>query len=196
MGMGAARPIACVNRAQRLSTLRQHGTGAMTIMRVGWKGLAAALILVAGPAWAGDISIEEPFARASPGLAQAGAAFMTLRNAGQTPDRLIKAEAPVSERTELHTVTRDGDVLRMRAVEAIDIPAGGEAQLKPGGYHVMFLGLKEPLKEGASVPLTLTFEKAGVVRVEVPVKAAGAGAPTAPGTMPNMPHGGHPPATK
>ena len=78
MGMGAARPIACVNRAQRLSTLRQHGTGAMTIMRVGWKGLAAALILVAGPAWAGDISIEEPFARASPGLAQAGAVYTWL----------------------------------------------------------------------------------------------------------------------
>ena len=163
-------------------------------MRMRWLAAVAAMGLGVGSAWAGDITVVDPFARASSAVAQAGAAFMTIRNGGAA-DRLVKAETPASERTELHTVTRDGDVMRMRMLEWIDVPAGGEATLRPGGLHVMLLGLRQPLKEGATVPLTLVFEKAGAITVEVPVKGAGAGMP--PAAMPgmshdSMPHGAHP----
>ena len=167
-------------------------------MRWRWLAAGAALWIAAAPAWAGDIQVVDPFARASSAMAGAGAAFMTIRNSGTTPDRLVKAETPASERTELHTVTRDGDVMRMRMIEWIDVPAGGEAALRPGGLHVMLLGLRQPLKEGELVPLTLVFEKAGDVRVEVPVKAVGAMPPAGmPGmSHEDMPHGAQPPAGK
>jgi periplasmic copper chaperone A len=143
---------------------------------------AAAILMVAmfstgalaGDAKVGEITVEGPWARASAGRAMAGAAFMTLNNAGATDDRLTGASAGVSDKTELHTHIKEGDIMRMRPVEAIDVPAGGVAMLQPGGNHVMFMGLREPLKEGETFPLTLTFEKAGEVTVEVMVMGAGA----------------------
>lgn len=80
--------------------------------------------------------------------------------------------------TQLHTHIKDGEVMRMRQVEAIDVPAHGEVALKPGSYHVMFMKLKAPLKKGEKFPLELTFEKAGKVTIEMPV--AGVGAKMAP----------------
>ncbi len=121
---------------------------------------------------AGDIAIEQPFARATP--AKVGGVFLTLKNAGGTADKLVKAASPVAETVELHTHIKDGDAMRMRAVENIPVPANGQTALEPGGYHVMLIGLKQPLKEGTSFPLTLTFEKAGSVTVTVPVQKAGA----------------------
>lgn len=124
---------------------------------------------------AGGVKIENPFARPSAGTAGAGAAYMTLRG-GATGDKLVSASAAaVAGKAELHDHIRDGDVMRMRKIDAISVPANGAAELKPGGLHVMLMGLKQPLKTGEAFDLTLTFEKAGVVTVKVPVLAMGAG---------------------
>jgi copper(I)-binding protein len=125
------------------------------------------------------IEIDAPWARASAGMTASGAGYMTMRNTGAAGDRLIAASTPAAARTELHTMAMDGDVMRMRRVEAIDIPAGGTAELKPGGLHVMLFGLKQPLKDGDRIPLTLRFEHAGELTVQLGVRAAGAGAPGA-----------------
>lgn len=120
----------------------------------------------------GALSIDHPWARASAGPARNSAAFMTIHNTGGA-DRLIAAAGDVSDRVELHTHMMEGDVMKMRQVEAVDVPAEGMAALQPGGFHVMLIGLKNPLKEGDRFPLTLTFEKAGDVTVEVAVEAIG-----------------------
>ena len=140
--------------------------------------LAAALTLTAFSAQAADwtvgtITISDPFARASAGKAKAGGGFFTITNKGDA-DRLIAAKADVSAKTELHTHIHEGNVMKMREVEAIDVPANGEVMLKPGGLHVMFMQLKGPLKKGESFPLELTFEKAGKVTIEVPIAGVGA----------------------
>ena len=147
------------------------------------RSLLAGAVLLAAAAFAGfagaakahdftlgEMKIDHPWARASAGPARNSAAFMTIHNAGGA-DRLISASADVSDRVELHTHEMDGDVMKMRQVEAIDVPANGMAELKPGGFHVMLIGLKAPLKEGESFPLTLTFENAGTVTLEVAVEA-------------------------
>ncbi|HEX6959043.1 MAG TPA: DUF1775 domain-containing protein [Ferrovibrio sp.] len=138
----------------------------------------------------GDIGIVAPFARATP--AKVGGAFMQLTNSGKTDDKLIRAAAPVAENVEIHEHAMEGGAMRMRPVDGVPIPAGGTALLQPGGYHVMMIGLKHPLKQGDHFPLTLTFEKAGTVTVDVPVLTPGATSAT-PGAMPgNMPGGMHP----
>lgn len=138
----------------------------------------AALIRIAGTApdaaaKAGDIQILQPFARATP--AKVGGVFLTMKNAGGA-DRLLKAESPAAASVELHTHVKDGDAMRMRPVDAIPVPANGQTALEPGGYHIMLIDLRQPLKDGMQVPLTLTFEKAGKVTLQVPVLKAGAGA--------------------
>jgi copper(I)-binding protein len=122
----------------------------------------------------GPLTIADPWARASAGRARAGAAFMRITNDGAEADRLVAADADVSEVVELHTHIKDGDVMRMRKVEAIDVPAGETTMLQPGGLHVMFIGLHESLKEGETFPVTLTFEQTGDVTVTVTVKGVGA----------------------
>jgi copper(I)-binding protein len=82
----------------------------------------------------------------------------------------VSASADIAGRVELHTMSMDGNVMRMRQVDSIDIPAGKTVELKPGGLHVMFMDIKTPLKTGASFPLTLKFEKAGDVKVNVAVQ--------------------------
>ena len=140
----------------------------------------AATLLVGSAAGAedfkiGSLTIDQPWARAS--VTETGAAYMTITNNGTTPDELVSAAAPVAGKVELHTHIAEGDVMRMRPVGEIDIGAGQSAMLKPGGLHIMLMGLKTPLKEGETFPLTLTFKKAGEVTVDVPVQAAGASAP-------------------
>jgi Uncharacterized protein conserved in bacteria len=137
-------------------------------------------------AFAADVTVTQPWARSTPAPGGAGAAFMTISNAGATADKLVKATSPVAGAAELHTHLMDGGVMRMRAVPAIEIPAGGSASLAPGGLHVMLINLNAPLTEGTSFPLSLTFEKAGEVTVTVPVMGPGSMGPGA--AMP----GGHP----
>jgi copper(I)-binding protein len=158
----------------------------MTLFR---RLLAPALLLAAAaamPAWAqapatapDGIAIEQPWTRAAI-QGGTGGVFLTIRNAGTAPDRLVSASSPLPRVTELHTTLRDGDVMRMQQVQSIEVPAGGSVALQPGGLHLMLIGLSAPLRPGESVPVTLTFEKAGAITVSVPVQAAGArGAPHA-----------------
>jgi periplasmic copper chaperone A len=124
---------------------------------------------------AGAIDIGHPWARPTAAGQKAGGGYLKLTNAGAA-DRLLSASSDVADSVELHTMSMDGNVMRMRQVEGIDLPAGQTVELKPGGLHIMFMGLKAPLKEGSKFPVKLKFEKAGEVVVEVKVeqpKAAG-----------------------
>lgn len=131
----------------------------------------AALVAAPLPALAGDISIEDPYARAATSMSASGAAFMTIVNTGPTEDRLVGAASDVAAKVELHTHVADaGGVMRMVEVEeGFVIPAGGSHELRRGGDHVMFLGLARPLEQGDTVTVTLSFEKAGDLVVEMPV---------------------------
>ena len=134
--------------------------------------IAGALALAALPAAAEDgIVIEDAYARSSGMMAASGAAFMMIENRTGTDDRLIGAASEAAERTELHTHEEDDmGVMRMIHVEeGFALPAGETLALARGGRHVMFLGLTEPFEQGESVTLTLEFETAGEVTVEVPV---------------------------
>jgi periplasmic copper chaperone A len=139
----------------------------------------AALALGAGALSAKEVQLKNlrighPFARATPPGAAAASAFMRVENAGKEADRLLRAASPVAGTVEIHEMTMDGGVMKMRAVPGIDIKPGALVTLKPGGYHVMLMNLKEPLVAGKTFPMTLTFEKAGSVELTVEVEAMGA----------------------
>jgi copper(I)-binding protein len=135
-------------------------------------------IAAAARADAEGIEVSEAFSRASIGEATSGVVYLRLVNRATRPDRLLGASTPAAARADLHTTKRDGDVIKMRRLEALAIAAGETVAFAPGGAHIMLSGLKAPLREGDSFALTLRFEAAGPVTVEVPVKsiAAGAGA--------------------
>lgn len=116
------------------------------------------------------IIIEEPFARAVPPGQPNSAAFMTLKNESSDIVRIISATSNVSEVTELHTHTEVDGVMQMRQIDAIEIPAEGMTELKPGGLHVMLIGLTQNLAEGDTVEVTLNFEDGSNRLLEVPVK--------------------------
>jgi len=134
----------------------------------------------AAPAVPGPIAVEAPWARASIGNSRISAAYMVLRNGGTTADRLLAVSSPAAGRAELHTMSMDNNVMRMRPVTAIDVAPGGVATLQPSGLHVMLIDLREPLRAGARVPLVLRFERAGTIEVSVPVQPANATRPPAP----------------
>ena len=120
----------------------------------------------------GSLMIDHPFARANIPQRPA-AAYLKIMNMGSEDDRLVTASSPVAGRVELHTHLMENGIAKMRPVEAIEVPAGGAAELKPGGDHIMLFDLAEPLKKGDKFPLTLTFEKAGAVEITVDVEALG-----------------------
>lgn len=123
----------------------------------------------------GAIQIDHPWTRATPPGAHAGGGFLTLTNEGVAADRLVAAVSPIAGRTELHTMTMDDGVMKMRPLpEGIELPAGATVELAPGGMHVMFMDLAGPIVEGDSVPVTLTFETAGSIEVEMAVSPPGA----------------------
>jgi copper(I)-binding protein len=132
------------------------------------RALLLLLALVASPALA-QIKVEDAWARATAPGARIAAGYMTIRNAGSTPDRLVAASSPAAEKVETHVTVKDGDIFRMREVKGYDIPAGGSFELKPGGAHLMLVNVRAPLKEGDKVPLTLRFERAGEVKAELQV---------------------------
>src|SRR5690348_881489 len=116
-----------------------------------------------------DLRIEHPYARATPPGAQSGAAYFTIRNLGNASDKLVGVASPVSKSAQVHSMTMDGNVMRMRALPSLDIPPNASVTLGPGSYHVMLVGLSHPLAAGDKVPLTLTFEKAGELDVSADV---------------------------
>ena len=147
--------------------------------------LAAAFLLAtpvaaqqAGAQQAGEIVVTRAWTRAA-GQNGTGAGFLSIANRGSAADRLVGASSPIARVVEIHTHIREGDILRMRPVAAIDLPPGGTVTLQPGGFHLMLIGLKEPLIQGQSVPLTLRFERAGELQVMLAVQPAGARGPMA-----------------
>lgn len=118
-----------------------------------------------------DLHIDHPYARPTPPGARTGGAYFTIRNFGAKADRLLRVSTPVAASAELHSMTMNGNLMKMRPVPALDIPAGATVTLGTGGYHVMLVGLARPLVAGGEVPLTLTFEKAGAIDVRAPVEA-------------------------
>lgn len=140
----------------------------MLIKRIAAASVAA---LVATAGFAADITIEDPYARASTMMSKSGAIFMTIMNTGDTDDRVIAARVDVAEKAELHTHKEDANgVMRMMEVEeGFAVPAGGMHMLKRGGDHVMMLGLTQGLEQGDMITLTLTLENAGDITVDVPV---------------------------
>lgn len=134
---------------------------------------------LAGEAKLGALEIKDAWARATPPKAQAGGAFVTILNGGDKIDNLVGVAAPVAKTVEIHTHIAQGDVMRMVAVGSVEVAPGKTVAMAPGGLHVMLIGLNEPLKEGASFPLELTFAQAGKVTVTVDVKPVGAMGPGA-----------------
>ncbi|MCZ4304380.1 copper chaperone PCu(A)C [Zoogloeaceae bacterium G21618-S1] len=135
------------------------------------RNLAAALVLScsAVAAMAGDVTVSEPWVRGTVAAQKATGAFMGLTAA--KPMRLVGASSPAAPVVEVHEMRMENDVMKMRPVAAIDLPAGQTVALKPGGYHIMLMGLTAPLSAGATVPLTLRFEAADGQREDVQVEA-------------------------
>ena len=134
---------------------------------------SAAFIARADEVQLGKIGIGNPYARATATGQPTGGGFLQLKNQGGA-DKLLSASAAVANSVELHMMKMEGDVMHMRQVDAIELPAGQTVDLKPGGFHLMLIGLKAPLKAGASFPLKLKFEKAGEVTVDMKVRAISA----------------------
>jgi copper(I)-binding protein len=129
-----------------------------------------ALLLSAAPAVAQDLMIHDPYAITAVPGAPTGGAYMLIHNHGSTPDRLTGARSPVAEHVMLHTHEEEDGVMRMRPAEdGLEVPAGGVLLLGRGGNHIMFMGITDPFEDGDTIPLTLIFEQAGEIEVEVPV---------------------------
>lgn len=145
--------------------------------------VAAAEATAAGPTIkAGELTIAAPWIRATPGGAKVAGGYVRITNGGATADRLVAASMPLSEHGEVHEMSMDGGIMKMRPVEGgLTIPPGGAVELKPGGYHLMFMGLNGALKSGETVKGTLTFEHAGTVPVTF--RVGGFGAQQAPAMM-------------
>jgi len=152
-------------------------------MRTSGKGTASAFVVALAAASlgacsreysAGTITVVEPWSRATAEGVAVGAAYMVIKNNGVAAINLVGGATPIAEAVEVHTMTMEGDVTRMRPVtDGLLIPPGGSIEFKPGANHLMLVGLKKRLSEGENVPLTLAFEPAASVDVEVAVKAAG-----------------------
>lgn len=126
-----------------------------------------------------QVSVENPWARPTPPNAKLAAGYLTVVNAGAA-DRLVGASSPAAARVETHVTRKDGDIFRMREVKHLDVPANGRLELKPAGAHLMLIDIKRPFRAGEKVPVTLRFQKAGEVKVELVV-----------GNQPSAPHHKH-----
>jgi periplasmic copper chaperone A len=123
----------------------------------------------------GDLVVTSPWARATPGGAKIAGGYLKITNNGKTPDRLIKVTSGISDRVEVHEMSMADGVMKMRALpEGLTIKPGETVELKPGGFHMMFMDIKQPLKQGDTMKATLTFEKAGSVDVKFDVGGIGA----------------------
>ena len=120
------------------------------------------------------IKIENAYTRATAPGQQVAGGFMKIENKGGSGDQLVSASSPAAGEVQLHEMAMDGNVMKMRQVKDIAVPANGAVELKPGGYHLMFLNLKGPFNAGQTVPVKLKFAKAGEVEVKLPVNAVGA----------------------
>jgi len=126
----------------------------------------------------GSIHITQPWARATPKGAAAGAGYLTITNNGTAPDRLNCVSDDASAQCQIHSMSMEGGVMKMRPVEGgLEIKPGETVTLKPAGFHIMFVDLKHPLEQGQTLKVTLKFDKAGTIDVAFPIAAIGAPAP-------------------
>ena len=122
----------------------------------------------------GSLEIDHPWSRATPEGAKTGAGYLSVKNTGSTPDRLVGGSFVQAGKVEVHQMTMDQGVMKMRPVSGgVEIKPGETVELKPDGYHLMFIGLKQPLKKGEQVDGTLEFEKSGTVQVQYTVEGVG-----------------------
>ncbi len=134
----------------------------------------------------GALSIQHPWSRETAVGQAVGGGFLTIANGGTRNDRLLSGTSPLAAEVQLHAMTMDGGVMRMRQVTGgIAVPAKGSVELKPGGYHIMFMGLKRQLRQGERFPVTLRFQRAGSVTVQFAVQPVGSTGPMEGG------HAGH-----
>lgn len=137
----------------------------------------------------GNLKIETPWTRATPGGAKMGGGYATITNSGSEADRLVAASTDASARVEIHEMGMTEGVMKMREIEGgLEIPPGETVVLEPGGFHVMFMGLNAPLKQGETIEVTLQFEKAGEIAVMMPIAAVGAKTPDGKGGMDQSGH--------
>ena len=133
---------------------------------------ACSISAFADDAKIGTISINHPWARATPGAVKNSAAFMRFDNKGAA-DKLVSVTGTVAKEIQIHSMITEAGVMKMREIKSLDIPANGRAELKPGGFHIMLIGMPDGLKEGSKFPLILKFEKAGEVTVLVTAEKPG-----------------------
>ena len=153
------------------------------MIRILRAALAATMLLVT-PAFAhdgvvhlGSLNISAPFTRATLPNAPVGGGFVSIENTGAEADRLVSATSPAAKVVQIHEMAMEGDVMKMRELtDGLEIPAGETVTLSPGGLHLMFMSLNQAFVEGETVPVTLVFEKAGSVELELPVLGAAADA--------------------
>ncbi|KIZ37363.1 MULTISPECIES: copper chaperone PCu(A)C [Rhodopseudomonas] len=167
-----------------------------------FRGVASAAILCAlstaqaqaGEVKAGNLVITQAWARATPGGAKIGGGYLTVENTGTTPDRLLGGSSTIAAKIDIHEMAMNNGVMTMRPLDnGLAIAPGKTVTLAPGGYHLMLMDLKAPLKQGDKVPVTLDFEKAGNVKVALDVQGVGAQAPAGGahgGAMAPMGHSG------
>jgi uncharacterized protein YcnI/copper(I)-binding protein len=179
---GEARWIEIPARGQDAHALKAPAPAVIILAQQAGQGAGSGAAPVPNVFKAGSLTIEAPWARATPGGAQVAGAFMKITNNGSEPDRLIGGTVPFAGRFEIHEMAMDGGVMKMRELsKGLEVKPGETVELKPGGYHVMFMGLKSGLKEGQTVKGTLIFEKTGKVEVEYRVGPIGGGAPAGGG---------------
>ena len=160
------------------------GRTSLTPVRPAWR--SRVLQISTTPAQAADydigsIHITQSWARATPKGASSGAAYVTITNNGKTPDRVSCVSSDASAQCQIHTMTMENGVMKMRPVEGgVELKPGETVMLKPSSFHIMLVNLKQPLEQGKTIDATLQFEKAGTVKVEFPVLAIGAAAPGVP----------------
>jgi copper(I)-binding protein len=127
---------------------------------------------------AGDLVITQAWSRATPGGAKVAGGYLTIENKGTAPDRLIGGSADIADKVQVHEMATNNGVMTMRPLDkGVSIEPGRTVKLAPGGYHLMLLDLKSPLKQGEKVPVTLEFEKAGKVKLSLDVQGVGAQGP-------------------
>lgn len=132
---------------------------------------------------AGDLRIEHPYARATVAGQPAGAAYLTIENKGKEIDKLISVSSPIAKTVEIHSMSMDGNIMKMREVQSIELKPSAKVAMKPGdSYHIMLIGLKQALKVGDKFSLTLGFEKSGTAEVVVWVEGNDAKEASAPHT--------------
>jgi copper(I)-binding protein len=135
---------------------------------------------------AGSLAISDPWSRATPKGSSVAAGYMTIKNSGSTPDRLVSGSSDVAPKFEVHEMKMEDGIAKMRPVKGgLEIKPGETVELKPGSFHVMFVGLKKPLSAGDQFKATLVFEKAGNVNIDYDVRAMGS---QPGGAMPGMKH--------